>query len=155
PRMMLYQVLHDDPRPPRRLNDAVPRDLETICLQALGKEPYRRYQSARDLAEDLRAFLTGLPIGARPVGPLERAWRWAWRNPSAAGLLAVSLVAALVGVGLGVSVAYQIRLRAMFEELRLHAASEYQLAVEAHAAHERRADALAEARKAQAAEHAA
>ncbi len=56
-RMLLHQVLHDEPRPPRRLNDRIPRNLETICLKAMAKEPPRRYQKASDLANDLRRFL--------------------------------------------------------------------------------------------------
>src|SRR5262250_2631341 len=56
-RMLLYQVLHDEPRSPRRLNDTIARDLETICLKAMAKEPARRYESARALAEDLHRWL--------------------------------------------------------------------------------------------------
>jgi tRNA A-37 threonylcarbamoyl transferase component Bud32 len=103
-RMLLYQVLHDEPRPPRRLNDRIPRDLETVCLKAMAKEPGRRYQSAGELAGDLRRFLKGEPVLARPVGGVERAWRWVRRRPALAALLAVSVVAALAllvgGVGL-------------------------------------------------------
>src|SRR5207244_9877802 len=67
-RMLLHQVLHDDPRPPRSLNDRIPRDLDTICLVAMAKEPPRRYQSAQALAADLRRYLEHKPIEARPIG---------------------------------------------------------------------------------------
>jgi WD40 repeat protein/tRNA A-37 threonylcarbamoyl transferase component Bud32 len=101
PRMLLHQVLHDEPKPPRRLNDRIPRDLETICLKAIAKEPARRYQTARELAEDLRRFQSGEVIKARRSGPLERAWRWSRRNPSLAGLmlaLAAAILTGFVGV---------------------------------------------------------
>jgi WD40 repeat protein len=105
-RMLLHQVLHDDPRPPRKLNDKVPRDLETVCLQAMAKEPHRRYAKAADLAADLRRFLAGEPVKARPVGRLGRAWRWCRRNPglaaasitAAAALLAVTVVSGWLAV---------------------------------------------------------
>src|SRR5207302_7685088 len=88
-RMLLHQVLHDEPKAPRSLNDRIPRDLETICLKAMAKEPARRYGSARELAEDLERFLLGEPIQARPVGRWERSMRWARRRPAQAALLAV------------------------------------------------------------------
>ncbi len=91
-RMLVLQVLQDEPRPPRQLNDRIPRDLETICLKAMAKAAARRYATARELADDLRRYLAGEPIRARPVGRVERLWRWCRRNPVAASLLlAVSL----------------------------------------------------------------
>src|SRR5262249_7430944 len=78
-RMLLHQVLHEEPRPPRKLNDRIPRDLETICLKAMAREPSRRYPTAAEYAEDLRRFLRGEPIRARPVRAWERALRWARR----------------------------------------------------------------------------
>jgi WD40 repeat protein/tRNA A-37 threonylcarbamoyl transferase component Bud32 len=102
-RMLLHQVLHDEPRPVRSLNDRVPRDLETVCLQSMGKEPARRYQTAGDLAADLRRFLGGEPVRARPVNRVERLWRWCRRNPAPAALAAlVPLV--LIGVAVTATV---------------------------------------------------
>jgi WD40 repeat protein/tRNA A-37 threonylcarbamoyl transferase component Bud32 len=101
-RMLLDQVLHDEPRPPRRLNDAVPRDLETVCLKAMAREPAHRYATAAALADDLRRFLRGEPVTARPVGAADRAWRWARRRPAVAGLL-VALVVVVIGGLLGLT----------------------------------------------------
>ena len=67
PHLVLQQVAREEPRPPRQLSDAIPRDLETVCLKALAKEPGRRYQSACELAEDLRRWQRGEPVWARPV----------------------------------------------------------------------------------------
>jgi tetratricopeptide (TPR) repeat protein len=92
----LQQVVTQDPVPPSRLNPSVPRDLETICLKCLHKEPQRRYASAAALAEDLKRFAEGRPILARPKGWAERFWRWSRRNPAAAAVLALTL--ALVGL---------------------------------------------------------
>jgi hypothetical protein len=96
-RMLLDQVLHEEPRPPRRLNDLIPRDLETICLKAMAKEPARRYASAAELADDLERSLRGDAIHARPVPAWERAVRWIRRRPSVALLSASIVLVALVG----------------------------------------------------------
>jgi WD40 repeat protein len=95
--MILHQVLHEEPRPPRKLNDKIPRDLETICRKCLQKEPGRRYATATALAEDLRRFRAGEPITARPVGRLERAWRWCRRNPGLASALGAAALFLLLG----------------------------------------------------------
>jgi serine/threonine protein kinase/Flp pilus assembly protein TadD len=86
--MILHQVLREEPRAPRKVNDKIPRDLETICLKCLRKEPARRYPTAAELAEDLRRFLAGEPVRARPVSGYERLWRWCGRNRLVASLLA-------------------------------------------------------------------
>jgi serine/threonine protein kinase len=95
--MLLLQVLHDDPRPPRQLNDKVPHDLETICLKAMAKSPTRRYATAQELADDLRRWLRGEPIRARRRGLTVRLSRWCRRNPVAVGLL----LAVTFGSGFG------------------------------------------------------
>jgi eukaryotic-like serine/threonine-protein kinase len=91
----VHNVLREEPAPPSRARPGVPRDLETVCLKCLEKDPARRYASAEDLAEDLRAFLAGESIRARPAGPGERLRRWARRRPTAAVLVAVGAVAVL------------------------------------------------------------
>jgi eukaryotic-like serine/threonine-protein kinase len=95
----LDQVRGQEPVAPSRLQARLPRDLETICLKCLAKEPERRYASAQELAEDLRRFQNGEPIRARPVGNGERLWRWARRNPTVAALIALVHVLALAGLG--------------------------------------------------------
>jgi tRNA A-37 threonylcarbamoyl transferase component Bud32 len=94
----LHQVVNDDPVPPSRLQPKVARDLETIALKCLAKEPPRRYARAGDLGDDLRHHLGGEPIRARPTPFWERAAKWARRHPTAAALAAVALAGA---VGLG------------------------------------------------------
>ena len=99
--MLLQQIVHDSPPSPRKLRGTVPRDLETVCLRCLEKDPGRRYASARELADDLRRYLRGTPILARPITRIERAWRTCKRNPIATLLLAglvLSLLGGLAGV---------------------------------------------------------
>ena len=93
----LRQVLEEEPVAPSLLNAAVDRDLETITLKCLEKEPSRRYRSAGALAADLKAYLDGDPIAARPTPPLERAWKWARRRPALA-MLGGATAAALVSM---------------------------------------------------------
>ena len=97
-RMLLQQVLQDDAPAPRSLNAAVPPDLDTICLKCLEKDPARRYASAGELAAELRRFLEGRPILARPITPLTRVWRWCRRNPMVSGLAAAVVASLLIGL---------------------------------------------------------
>jgi tRNA A-37 threonylcarbamoyl transferase component Bud32 len=97
-RLLLLQVIEDDPRPPRAVRPQVPRDLEVICLKALSKAPARRYQTAREMADDLRRFAAGQPILARPMGALARTLRWCRRYPLAVSVLAAVLVGSAAGL---------------------------------------------------------
>ncbi len=92
----LQQVVADEPVPPRRLNPRAPRDLKTICLKCLQKDPSRRYDSAHALAEELRRFQRGEAIKARPVGTTERLARWARRRPALAVAIALGFLLASV-----------------------------------------------------------
>jgi serine/threonine-protein kinase len=96
----LVQVREREPDPPGGVNSRVPRDLETICLKCLAKEPQRRYGSALALAEDLERFLAGQPIQARPVGVWERGVKWARRRPLVVAAVA-GLVVAFIALGAG------------------------------------------------------
>ena len=100
---VLHQVLQTDAPPLRRDNPSLSRDLENICSKCLEKNPAARYASAARLAEDLRRFLLGQPVLARPVSPITRGWRWCRRNPLAAmlsGTLALVVLGALISVTL-------------------------------------------------------
>jgi tetratricopeptide (TPR) repeat protein/tRNA A-37 threonylcarbamoyl transferase component Bud32 len=92
----LAQVRNEEPVPPTRLQPKCPRDLETIALKCLQKEPAKRYANCEALADDLKRFLNGEPIKARPVSTTERAWRWCRRNPHVAALSALAAILLLV-----------------------------------------------------------
>jgi serine/threonine-protein kinase len=112
----LLQVRTEHPVPPRRLVPSVPRDLDTICRKCLRKEPRRRYPSAAALAEDLRRFLAGEPVQARPAGAWERTVGWARRRKAVAALVGVTGVAVLSLATLGVW--HYARLQGYNAELR-------------------------------------
>lgn len=112
----LLQVLSQEPVPPSRLQPRVRRDLEVICLKCLEKSPARRYQRAADLAEDLRRFLDGKPIVARPAPWWERGWKWARRRPASATLIGVSALASGLLIAGGAVHLFQVE--ALNERLR-------------------------------------
>jgi tetratricopeptide (TPR) repeat protein len=89
------QVIEQEPVPPRQLEPRVPHDLETICLKCLEKDPARRFASAAELADDLRRFVEGDPIHARPTPGWERAWKWGKRRPAIVALVGVTTLALL------------------------------------------------------------
>ena len=112
---ILRQLADAEPVSPRLLNGSVPRDVETVCLKALHREPPRRYATAQDMADDLARYLHGEPVRARPVSRLESAWRWCRRKPA----LAASLTAVLL-LGAGI-VFTTLRSRRRIEGLRREA----------------------------------
>jgi WD40 repeat protein/serine/threonine protein kinase/tetratricopeptide (TPR) repeat protein len=102
---LIHQITHAEPPPPRKLNRQVPRDLETIVLKAIARDPAHRYQAATELAEDLKRFLEDKPIRARRVSRVEQLWRWCRRNPAVASLAATAALL-LITVGVVAGVAY-------------------------------------------------
>ncbi len=127
----LQQVKSADPVPPSRLRPKLPHDLETICLKCLEKEPARRYPTAQELADDLRRFLDGDSIRARPAAVWERGWKWSRRRPTAAALAVVAVFAVAGVVVGGLHQARQERQRAdAAEALRREAEDERERAEE-------------------------
>lgn len=119
---VVTQVIHSEAIAPRLLNPSVPRDLETICLKCLEKEPVKRYATAKHLAEELTRFLNHQPIQARPVTRAERAWRWCRRKPVVASLGAATL-ALFLAVAIGAPIAaYRIDRERLRAERQLYVA---------------------------------
>ncbi len=111
-RMLLHQILHEDAPVPRKLDSRVPRDLETICLKCLEKSADRRYQTARGVAADLRRFLDGEPIHARPISFVGQIGRWCVRKPGlAASVVLTVLLLLILGVA-GPTVALRLATQA-------------------------------------------
>src|SRR6185503_18312508 len=104
-----------DPAGPRTLNANVPRDLETIALKCLEKSIPRRYASAQQVADELRRYLEGRPILARPVGIAQRSWRWCRRNPVVASLVALLAITLVVGSAVSTWFAWRENQRAIAE----------------------------------------
>lgn len=94
----VLQVLHSEPVSLMGLQPNVPRDLETICLKCLRKEPQHRYITASDLADDIQRFLRGTPISARPRGAVEKVWRWTRDHPVPSGLLTAGMLTPIVAL---------------------------------------------------------
>lgn len=112
----LQLVLHSCPQPPRAIVPGIPRDLEAICLKCLRREPQDRYATAQDVADDLRRFLDGRPVTARPQSAATTFSRWAQRNPAMAALAGLSSLAILAA--LASSLWYNARLNASLQTLR-------------------------------------
>ncbi|MCX6632914.1 MAG: serine/threonine-protein kinase [Candidatus Solibacter sp.] len=136
----VQRVVYDEPVSPRLLSPGVPRDLDTVCLKCLEKEPGKRYTTAQMLAEELGRFLEGQPVHARPVSRPAKVWRWSQRNPRLATAIGAALLSLLLGLA---GVSWQWR-RAESQQRRAEAnelmarqnayASDMLLAQHAHAA---------------------
>ena len=121
-RMILHQVIYDEPPSPRKFNANVPKDYETIVIKCLQKEPARRFDSAQDLAEELRRCIRGEPIHSRPISGAERTWRWCHRHPTVSIL--TSLVVTISAVALCVVTWQWLTIRQSEYERTISQASE-------------------------------
>lgn len=149
---VLRQLREETPANPRSLVPTLDRDLETICVKCLEKEPGRRYASSGELADDLQRWIDGKPIQARPAGWMERAMKWVKRRPAVAALYAVTLLAvlaAMVGVWYHVrQITEQIDLRDIaYDELKKEQKTTSGLLVKESSARQQLTDALAREQK--------
>ncbi|QEG43192.1 Serine/threonine-protein kinase PrkC [Roseimaritima ulvae] len=129
--MLLHQALHDEPPSPRKFNATLSRDLETICLKCLEKNPSRRFATANDLADELQRFLDGRPIQSRRITQVERAYRWGTRNRVLAGML-LAFVASLLFGSIGSATFGWLALRESWraDERAAYATKQEQIAAE-------------------------
>jgi WD40 repeat protein len=140
-RMIMHQVIHDEPPSPRKLNANISRDLETIALKCLEKNPAKRYPTAREMGAELRRFLAREPIHARPISRIARGWRWCKRKPAAAALV-LTVTGVLVAFGIGSALVARREAK-----LRQIAVNQQQAADEARKATELQRRATEDARK--------
>ena len=115
---LMEQIKEHDPPRPRAVDSRITRNLETVVQKAIEKDPNRRYQAAAEMGEDLRRFLDGEPIRARPVGELERAWKWAMRRKALTGLLLLAVVSLFAGTAVSLGFSLQARHYAAVAEAR-------------------------------------
>ncbi|MHB1562366.1 MAG: protein kinase domain-containing protein, partial [Isosphaeraceae bacterium] len=116
--VLMHQILHSDPPRPRQMDPRLPRDLETIILKAMARDPAHRYGTAAELADDLRRYLADRPIRARRATELERLWKWARRRPAVAGLIAALFLCLLAGTVVSTAFAIRANRFALAAELR-------------------------------------
>ena len=119
----LYQVIHHEPVSARLLNPDVPKDVDTICLKCLQKEPHSRYGTAEELADDLDRFLQGRPVQARPIGSIDRVIRWCRRNRAVTGLLFAVTASLMLGAAISTWFAIKANQRAASEAQQRSATS--------------------------------
>jgi serine/threonine protein kinase len=138
---LVDKVLHEPPPSPRRLDRRIPRDLETIVLKALAKEPAHRYSDAESMAADLRRFIDDRPILTRRASTTEQIWRWCRRNPAVASLISLLLLLMIGGTIAAGQAAHHFRRLALAEgEARTRADALAHAELQAHALAKRRAE---------------